>query len=78
MPRVPLHSSLLQAATYRDQQARLELEFHGGAVYHYFAVPQPIYRDLLRAESKGRYFNSHIRNRFAYASIHSAVSTPTP
>ena len=27
-------------------------------------MPAQIYNQLLRAESKGRYFNSYIRNRF--------------
>jgi len=34
------------------------------AVYRYFGVPAQIYRELMRAESKDKYFNSHTRNRF--------------
>jgi hypothetical protein len=30
---------------------------------------------LLRAESKGAYFNAHIRHCFAYAKIHPAEPT---
>ena len=69
MARVELKSTAMNAATYQDQSASLELEFRTGAIYRYLAVPAQTYRELLRAESKGRYFNQHIRNRFPYAPI---------
>lgn len=72
MPRVNLNSTSLHAATYQDQCAVLELEFKSGAVYHYFGIRAQTFEELLRAESKGGYFNSHIRNRFAYAKVYSA------
>ena len=59
-------STLLKAAAYHAQFAVLELTFHSGAVYRCFGVPALIYNQPLRAESKGRYFNSHIRNRFKF------------
>ena len=59
--------------TYQDQSAFLELEFRSGAIYRYLDVPPQTYRELLQAESKGRYFNQHIRNRF----IHTKIN-PTP
>ncbi|MGH9721406.1 MAG: KTSC domain-containing protein, partial [Bryobacteraceae bacterium] len=46
-----------------------ELEFHSGAIYHYFEVPLETYRELLQADSKGRYFNQHIRNCFRFQQI---------
>jgi hypothetical protein len=72
MPRIELNSTGLQAATYQDQLALLELEFRSGAIYQYFGVPGQTYQELLLAESKGAYFHSHIRDRFAYAKIHPA------
>ena len=69
MTRVDLQSTSLNAATYQDQSAFLDLEFRSGAIYRYLEVPPYTYRELLQAESKGRYFNQHIQNRFAYAKI---------
>jgi hypothetical protein len=70
MARVDLQSTSLNAATYRqDQGAFLEVEFRSGAIYRYRGVPEQVYQDLLSAESKGKYFNQHIRNRFTYAKI---------
>ena len=69
MPPRDWKSSLLQAATYQQEAAILEVALHGGAVYRYFGVPAQTHEELLRAESKGGYFNRHIRNRFPYAKI---------
>jgi hypothetical protein len=77
MARVDLQSTSLHAATYQDHSAFLELEFPGGAIYRYLGVPERVYQELLSAESKGRYFNQHIRNRFAYAKIDPTGSGPT-
>jgi hypothetical protein len=75
MQRVKLKSTLLKAAAYQDQLASLELEFRSGAVYHFFGVSPLTYQELLRAESKGGYFNRHIRNCFAHLMIHPARTT---
>jgi KTSC domain-containing protein len=69
MVRVDLQSTSLHAAIYHDQSAFLELEFRSGAIYRYLGVPAQTYQELLTAESKGRYFNQHIRNRFPFAKI---------
>jgi hypothetical protein len=47
-------------------EAILELEFRSGAIYRYFAVPPAVVEGLIAAESKGAYFNRHIRNHFRY------------
>ena len=70
--RITLHSSLLQAARYQPQKPLLELEFCDGSVYHYFDVPEDTLKELLRAQSKGAYFNLHIRKRFHSTKIHPA------
>ena len=76
MSRVDLNSTSLQAVTYQHPCAVLELEFRSGAVYRYFGIPKQAFEELLRAESKGGYFNSCIRNRFAYAKVYSARAQP--
>ncbi len=37
-----------------------------GASYRYFVVPPAVVAALIAAESKGAYFNCHIRGRFRY------------
>jgi hypothetical protein len=52
-------------------QGWLEVNLRSGEIYRYFDVPLPIYKLLLAADSKGRYFNANIRNCFSYKRINS-------
>ena len=63
--RTAVVSSLLSSMGY-SIEATLDLEFRSGAIYRYFAVPQAVFQELIAAESKGAYFNRHVRNRFRY------------
>lgn len=66
MQRVRLESSSLASVLYDPVLHRLEVEFHNGEQYLYFQVPSQRYQDLLDSESKGAFFNLHIRNCFAF------------
>ena len=61
--RTSVASSLLSSIGY-SVDATLELEFRSGAIYRYFAVPQAVFNGFIVAESKGAYFNRHVRTRF--------------
>lgn len=61
--RVQVKSSSLLAVGYDPQARVLEVEFVSGAVYRYDDVDADEHAGLLRAESKGRYFNANIRDR---------------
>jgi len=61
--RSPVRSSALRSVGYDEQQQTLEIEFTSGAVYRYFDVPPEVYRGLMAAESHGRYFHQHVRNK---------------
>ena len=63
--RLAVTSSLLSSMGY-SIEATLELEFRSGLIYRYFAVPHAVFQNLIAAESKGAYFNCHVRNRFRY------------
>jgi hypothetical protein len=66
MTRVPLQSSVLAAAEYRPDLPALDIAFNTGEVYRYWKVPLSLYQDLLEADSKGAFFNAHIRNQFSF------------
>lgn len=68
-PPLPVRSRLLAGVAYDNGQAILQLEFRGGSVYRYFQVPSQTYQELLQADSKGAYFNRHIRGVFHYAPL---------
>lgn len=69
MHRIALDSTTLASVLYSPDRCLLDLEFRNGAVYHFFDVPPPTYRELLKADSKGAYFNRNIRNRFRYQQV---------
>lgn len=67
--RVALKSTTLAAAAYDAVLARLEVEFCDGARYIYSGVARDIVSGLLCADSKGWYFNRHIRGHFPYVKL---------
>jgi hypothetical protein len=71
-----LESKMLSAAAYDDSKQILYLRFRNtGAVYRYFDFPAAIHQAFLDAESKGRFFRSHIRDHFRFermAKLHAA------
>jgi hypothetical protein len=64
-----VESTTLATVCYDENLKRLQLEFCGRAVYHYFGVPATVYEALLDAPSKGRYFNGTLRGRYPYRQI---------
>ena len=62
-----LESKMLSAAAYEESKQILYLRFRStGDVYRYFAFSAADYQAFLGAESRGRYFRSHIRDHFRY------------
>ena len=62
-----LESKMLSAAAYDDSKQVLYLRFRNtGQVYRYFEFTTADNQAFLRAESKGRFFRSHIREYFRY------------
>jgi len=57
-------SSELQSVGYDAAVSILEVKFQNGRLYRYQEVPQPVFVDLLRATSKGRFFNAEIRDLY--------------
>ena len=73
MNAVAVESSSLAKVAYDAQQAILQVEFCDGSVYQYAGVPLQTYQDLLRADSKGAYFNHYIRTLFPHAILRAAT-----
>ena len=61
-----VESTLLAGGAYDAAQSLLDLQFRDGTIYRYFAVPPSTVDQLFVADSKGAFFNRHIRNRFRY------------
>lgn len=64
---------MLAAIAYNKRRKILELEFLSGSSYQYLNVPAPLYRALLAADSKGRFYNSFIKRRFESQKVTAAI-----
>lgn len=67
MQRMLVISSMIRSVEYDERHSLLEIEFTSGKIYHYEAVPEEVYRGLMSAGSKGRYFEEQINGRFRYS-----------
>ena len=65
----PVESSTLHFVAYDSESQVLWLQFRSRAVYCYFDVPPTIHHELIRADSKGSYFNRNIRGCFPYCRL---------
>lgn len=68
IPRQPVESSAVAAVGYSKRLHALEIEFRNGAIYRYLDVPISVYRELVAAPSKARYYDETIRHH--YHSVH--------
>lgn len=66
MHRSHVDSSAIASVGYDESSSVLEVEFSSGAVYDYFKVPKRVYRDLLRAPSKGSFVSRRVRDRYPF------------
>src|SRR5262245_19877957 len=61
---VVLESSMLATLSYDDERQHLDVEFRGGRRYRYFEVPEIVFAALMKAPTKGTFFNERIRDAF--------------
>ena len=62
--RLPVNSTALAAVGYSRSLRALEIEFRNGAIYRYLEVRPSVYRDLMRATSKARFYDENIRRKY--------------
>jgi hypothetical protein len=62
-------SSVIRRFVYDEMEQNLWVEFTTGRKYVYLAVPQEVADAFRGAFSKGVYFNTRIRDQFAYREI---------
>jgi KTSC domain len=64
IPRQPVQSTAIAKVGYSKRRRILEIEFVNGAVYRYLDVPPAVYRDLMSAESKARFYDFNIKGHY--------------
>jgi hypothetical protein len=61
---IPVTSTAMQAVGYDPKALHLKITFQQGHTYDFCGVPQHVFDGLMRAASKGAYYNEHIRDRY--------------
>lgn len=59
-------SDVIHAIGHDDETSVLEIIFNTGQIYQYRGVPRAVFEELMRAESKGNYFQENIRDEFEF------------
>lgn len=59
-------SSAIERISHDEATRQLHVRFVGGRRYAYSGVPRRVYDAFLAAESKGAFFNHHIRDLYPY------------
>lgn len=62
-------SSVIKYFSYDEVTKTLKIIFVTNMVYLYKNVPEKIYKTFKASGSKGRYFNSHIKDKFNFKKI---------
>lgn len=71
MKRVKLGSAAIAAVRYDEKKQTLEVEFRDGNIYRYAHVPEFVYRELLKAESAGAFWNQ-VKDNYEFTCVDSA------
>lgn len=64
MLRQVVDSSSLRSIGYDRRSQTLEVEFKNGGIYRYAGISAELWNQLRLAESIGRFFQDHVRDRF--------------
>jgi len=59
-------SAAIQEIDYDAQRSKLLVRFVSGERYVYVGVPGEVHRSFCESESKGRFFQAEIRDRYPY------------
>lgn len=62
-------SSAILSLNYKARSRTLYVTFVTGRRYSYVDIPPDVYRRFTEANSKGQFFNAHIRDRYDYEEI---------
>ena len=71
IPRQHVQSTAIANIGYSKRRHILEVEFVNGAIYRYLDVSPSVYRDLVAAESKTRYYLANVKGNYRSVRIRS-------
>lgn len=66
-----VESAAIHEIDYDAQRAKLLVRLVSGERYVYVGVPGEVHRSFVEADSKGRFFQAEIRDRYPYNRLES-------
>ena len=69
MTWIDVDSECINAVAYNWFDYVLRIRFNSGSIYQYNHVPTHVFDNLLNSSSKGRYFNSYIKDVYDFQLI---------
>jgi KTSC domain len=78
IPRQRVESSAIAKIGCSKRRHILEIEFIDGAIYRYLEVPVAVYRELMSAESKARFYDSSIKKHYRSVLVRSRQKQERP
>lgn len=67
-----VESTAVATVGYSKRLHALEIEFRRGGTYRYLEVPVAVYRGLMAADSKARFYNARIRGKYRSLRVRTA------
>ncbi len=67
MNRTVVESSNLKSVAFEN--GVFEVEFRSGKIYQFKGVPQDVFEGLMKAPSKGKFFNNYIKPHYTAEKI---------
>lgn len=64
-----MKSTAIRSIAYDPEARTLDVEFAPSRIYRYFDVPPSVYEWLTRVESKGRFINRLVKDKYRYERI---------
>lgn len=64
MEMIRVNSTAIIAIGYDQVTQRMKIAFHQGRTYDFCRVPAHVFKGLLESNSKGAYYNNHIKDRY--------------
>ncbi len=65
--KIKVNSSVIKELSYRN--GMLTVYFTNGRIYVYNGVPEKVYRELVNANSVGKYFRTYIAENYVFTQI---------
>lgn len=74
MAETPPKVKSVRVVAYDAERRTLDVEFATSKVYRYFDVPPDVYAWLERVESKGKFINRLVRDKYRYERLDAAAA----